>query len=112
MRKQLFVVFTANKGIFTHILLNVFDLAEKGYEVGIILESEATKFISEYENKNYEKWEQLKEKYLLVAVCEVCAKAMGSLESAKRQNLPLDGRMYGHPPLEDWIQKEFSVMLI
>ncbi len=112
MRKQLFVVFNYNKGVFTHILLNVFDLVEKGYEVGIILESEATKLIVEYENKNYEKWEQLKAKNLIFAVCEVCAKAMNALDSAKRQNLHLDGRMSGHPPLEEWIKREFSIMLV
>ena len=112
MKKQLFVIFNFNKGIFTHVLLNVFDMVEKGYEVGIILESEATKFISEYENKNYEKWEALKAKNLIFAVCDVCSKATGNIESAERQKLHLDGRMSGHPPLEEWIKNGFTVMLI
>ncbi len=112
MNKQLFVLFNNNKGIFTHILLNVFDLAEKGYEVGVIFESEACKLISEYENKKYEKFEQLKEKKLIAAVCEVCARAMGALESAQRQGLPIDGTLHGHPRLESWIKADFQVMLI
>lgn len=112
MEKQLFVLFNYNKGVFTHILLNVFDLAEKGYEVGVIFESEACKLISEYENKQYEKFDQLKEKKLIAAVCKVCAKAMDALESAQRQGLPIDGTLHGHPPLEAWIKKGFQVMLI
>ena len=36
MKKQLFVLFNYNKGIFTHIMLNVLDLDKKGYDVGII----------------------------------------------------------------------------
>jgi intracellular sulfur oxidation DsrE/DsrF family protein len=112
MKKQIFVIFNFNKGIFTHILLNVFDLIEKGYEAGIILESEATKFITEYEEKEYNKWEKLKSEKLIFAVCEVCAKATGAFESAQRQGLPIDGRLSGHPPLEDWITKGYHIMLI
>ena len=66
MRKHLFVLFNYNKGIFTHILLNVLDLAEKGYQVGVIFESEACKFITDFEDKGYDKFEQLKEKNLLI----------------------------------------------
>ena len=112
MKKQLFVLFNYNKGIFTHILLNVFDLAEKGYEVGIVFESEACKLITEYETKKYDKFEKLKARNLVAAVCEVCAKAMGALEAAKRQGLPIDGTLKGHPSLESWINKEFQVMLV
>ncbi|MFX0050093.1 MAG: hypothetical protein ACFE8U_02265, partial [Candidatus Hermodarchaeota archaeon] len=68
--------------------------------------------ITEYENVNYNKFDQLKEKQLVTAVCEVCAKTMGALDSAKRQNLPIDGRLYGHPPLEEWIKNGFHLMII
>jgi hypothetical protein len=112
MRKQLFVLFNYNKGIFTHILLNVLDLAEKGYEVGIIFESEACKFILEFEEKKYEKYELLKGKNLVFAVCEVCAKSMNALESAQRQGLPINGELFGHPPLRKWIKLDYDVMLI
>ena len=112
MKKQLFVIFTHNKGIFTHIILNVLDLDEKGYEVGIIFESEACKFVSDLEKDTYEKWVKLKEKKLIVAVCEVCARATGALESAKRQGLPIHGDMSGHPPLREWIKHGYNVMMI
>ncbi|UCG01298.1 MAG: hypothetical protein JSW11_16980 [Candidatus Heimdallarchaeota archaeon] len=112
MKKQLFVLFNYSKGIFTHILLNVFDLAEKGYEVGVIFESEACKLIVEYETKNYDKFERLKTQNLVAAVCEVCARAMGALEAAERQGLPIDGTLHGHPTLESWINDGFQVMLI
>ena len=112
MNKQLFVLFNDNKGVFKHILLNVFDLAQKGYEVGIVFESKACKLISEYENTQYEKFKRLKDKSLVAAVCEVCAKAMGALESAQRQGLTIDGTLHGHPSLESWIKTGFHVMLV
>ncbi|MFX0016175.1 MAG: cytoplasmic protein [Promethearchaeota archaeon] len=112
MKKQLFVLFNNNKGVFTHILLNVFDLAQKGYEIGVVFESEACTLISEYENKRYEKFEKLKKEKLVAAVCEVCAKATGALEAAQRQELPIDGSLSGHPTLESWIKAGFHVMII
>jgi len=112
MRKHLFVIFNYNKGIFTHIMLNAIDMKENEYEVGIIFESEACKFITDFENSNNEKFEKLKEKELIFAVCEVCAKAMGALESAKQQNLPINGKLSGHPPLKDWIKLGFEVMIV
>ncbi|MFX0207096.1 MAG: cytoplasmic protein [Candidatus Hodarchaeota archaeon] len=112
MKKQLFVIFNYNKGIFTHILLNVFDMVDKGYEVGIIFESEACKLISEYETKKYDKFDKLKSLNLVAAVCEVCAKAMDALESAQRQGLPIDGTLSGHPALESWIKDGFHIMII
>jgi hypothetical protein len=112
MKKQLFVLFNYNKGIFTHIMLNVLDLHEKGYDVGIIFESEACKLILEFEDKSNEKFEKIKENELVYAVCEVCAKAMKALESAKQQNLPINGELFGHPPLESWVQNDYHVMMI
>lgn len=55
---------------------------------------------------------KLKEKNLVAAVCEVCAKAMDALESTQRQGLPIDGTLHGHPTLESWIKSDFNVMLI
>jgi intracellular sulfur oxidation DsrE/DsrF family protein len=112
MKKQVIVLFNYNKGIFTHILLNVLDMADKGYEVGVIFESEACKFIKEFEDKNYDKFEQLKSKKLIYAVCEVCAKAMDALDSAKRQALPINGELAGHPPFDSWLKQGFELVLI
>jgi len=110
MEKQLFVVFSDNKSVFTHLLLNILDLNAKGYDAGIIFESAGCKLIEEFKGK--EKYEALKEKDLIFAVCEVCAKAMGVLESAKEQGLHINGELHGHPPLEKWIREDYHIMII
>jgi hypothetical protein len=112
MDKQLFVIFNDNKGIFTHVLLNVFDFHEKGYDVGVVFESVGCKLINEYEGKEYEKWERLKNKKLVAAVCKVCAKSVGALESAERQNLPIRDELFGHPPLEEWVKQGYKLIFI
>lgn len=110
MEKQLFVVFSDNKSVFTHLLLNILDLNAKGYDVGVIFESSGCKLIDSYKEKD--KFKMLKEKGLIFAICEVCAKAMGVLESAKEQGLPINGELHGHPPLEKWIREDYHIMII
>lgn len=112
MKKELFVIFSDDKGKFVHILLNVFDFKEKGYDIGVIFESAACKLINDYENKNYDKWERLKSEKLIFAVCKVCAKATNSLESAQRQNLPIQDDLSGHPALEKWTREGYDLNFI
>ncbi|MCG3261011.1 MAG: hypothetical protein H7644_14750, partial [Candidatus Heimdallarchaeota archaeon] len=49
MKKILFVIWSANRGIFTHVMMNVLDFSEKGYDVGVVFESEGCKLVSAYE---------------------------------------------------------------
>ena len=112
MEKMLFVIWTANKGIFTHVMMNVLDFKEKGYEVGIVFESEGCKLINEYESNKNEKYEKLRELHLIFSVCRVCAKGMGALESAERQYLPVHDDLWGHTPLENWVSKGFKIISV
>ncbi len=112
MTKMLFVVWTANKGIFTHILMNLIDLNDKGHEVGLVFESEGCKLIKDYyENKN-DKFEKIKELKLITSVCKVCAKSMGSLEIAEEQGLPIHDDLFGHTPLEKWISQDYQIISV
>ena len=112
MQKLLFVIWTANKGIFTHIMMNILDFNEKNYNVGIVFESEGCKLISEYEDKKSEKFEKIKELNLIASVCKVCAKATRVLESAERQNLPVHDDLFGHTPLEKWVKQGYQIISV
>ena len=112
MKKILFVIWTSNKGIFTHVMMNVLDFKEKGYEVGVVFESEGCKLVSDFEENKNNKFEKMKEFNLIVSVCKVCAKSMGALESAERQNLPIHDDLFGHTPLEKWVSKGFELVSV
>ena len=112
MEKMLFVIWTANKGIFTHIMMNVLDFKEKGYEVGVVFESEGCKLIKEYEDDSNEKYVKMKKLELIFSVCKVCAKGMGALESAEAQNLPIHDELWGHTPLEKWVAEGFKIVSV
>jgi hypothetical protein len=112
MKKILFVVWTANKGIFTHVMMNVLDFKDKGYEVGVVFESEGCKLVSDYEENKNAKFEKMKELNLIASVCKVCAKSMGALESAERQDLPIHDDLFGHTPLEKWVSKGYELVSV
>lgn len=112
MKKLLFVIWTANKGTFTHIMMNVLDFHEKGYEVGVVFESEGCKLVKDYEENKNDKFEKMKEFRLIVSVCRACAQATGSLESAERQNLPIHDDLWGHTPLELWVKEGFELVSV
>ena len=112
MKKLLFVIWSANKGTFTHVMMNVLDFHEKGYEVGVVFESEGCKLIPSYEENKNEKFERMKENKLIFSVCKVCANATGALESAERQNLPVHEALSGHTPLELWVKEDFDIISV
>ena len=112
MTKILFVVWTANKGIFTHIMMNLLDMNEKGHEVGLVFESEGCKLITEYhENKN-DKFENIKDLKLIASVCKVCAKSMGAFELAEEQGMPIHDDLFGHTPLEKWVSQGYQIVSV
>ena len=112
MKKLLFVIWTDNKGIFTHIMMNVLDLNEKGHKVGVVFESEGCKLVLHYDENKNDKFEKLKELNLIASVCKACAKGMGAFESAEKQNLPIHDDMWGHTPLEKWIAKDYELVSV
>lgn len=112
MKKILFVIWSANKGIFTHVMMNVLDFSEKGYEVGAVFESEGCKLVSDYEENKNDKFEKMKELNLIASVCKVCAKSLGALESAERQNLPIHDDLFGHTPLEKWVKQGYELVSV
>ncbi len=97
-----------------HLLLNALDMQEKGFEVKIMFEEAATKYIAELNEDQkpfsglYKKARGLK---LIDAVCQACAKMTGVLEAAQEQDLPIVGDMKGHPSLAKYLQEGYQVLI-
>lgn len=112
MKKLLFVMWSANKGVFTHIMMNVIDFFEKGYKVGIVFESEGCKLIPMYEENQNDKFEKIRKNKLIFSVCKVCASATGALESAEKMGLPIHDDLFGHTPLEKWVKEDYDLISV
>jgi len=98
---------------FAHVLLNTLDLADKGYEVKLIIEGSATGLISDFEKEETPfRGLYLKciERGLLDCVCRACAAKMGSLDAAEQNKLPLCGDMSGHPGIARYIENGYRII--
>ena len=99
---------------FAHALLNALDLKEKGVDVKLVIEGTATKQIKELADSSKpfaNLYEKAKEAGLVDCVCKACSSKMGVLESAKEQNLVINGEMSGHPPMSEYLEAGYEVVI-
>lgn len=98
---------------FVHVLLNAFDLRDKGHTVQIVIEGSATKLVRSFaedpEQPFAQLYRQAREEGLLAEVCQACAAKMESLASARDQGLNLGNDMHGHPSMGRFIAQGFQV---
>lgn len=112
MKAALFA-FNGDPMCFVHVLLNAFDMKEKGYEVTIIMEGSASRLVRDF-NENEEMpfaplYRKAKEAGLINCVCKACATKMGSVDSAVQQGLLLCDEMSGHPSIARFEQQGYKV---
>jgi hypothetical protein len=119
--KEVFVVekialfaFNGEPMCFIHVLLNALDFNEKQHEVKVVIEGSATKLVAEMVKEDHplhELYERVKQKVLLMmGVCKACSRKMGSLESAKAQNLRLLSDLSGHPSMANFIEQGYRII--
>jgi len=99
---------------FVHVLLNALDLHEKGYEVRIVIEGQATKLIpglAQEGNPLHQLYRRAREKELIEGACRACSMKMGTLEDVRAQGLALLGEMSGHPPMGLYMDRGYQVIV-
>jgi hypothetical protein len=99
---------------FVHVLLNAFDLKEKGHEVAIVMEGAATRLVRELHEDPAKPfaalYERARREGLVDCVCRACAAQMGAAESAAAQGLPLADEMLGHPSMARFLADGYQVI--
>ena len=85
--KAALVAFNGEPMCFVHVLLNAFDMREKGHEVIIVIEGSATKTAMELDQDPDKPFAALytkaREQGLIGCACKACSSKMGALESMK-----------------------------
>jgi len=113
MKKVMLVVFNGDEMCFVHVLLNGLDMAERSYEVGIIMEGASTKLIPVVAKEGHflnPLWSKVRDKNLIEGVCKACSNKMGTLKEAEKMGLPLLGDMSGHPSIAAYLEKGFNII--
>jgi hypothetical protein len=113
MKTALFA-FNGDPVCFVHVLLNAFDLVERGDEVKIVIEGSATKLIETFESNPTAPFAPLFEKAikagLIDCACKACSVKMGSQKSAERQGFVLCDEMSGHPAIGRYLRDGYRVI--
>ncbi len=112
-RKIAIFAFNGEMMCFFHGMLNVLDLHEKGYDVRLIIEGQATKLITELNKPEcpfHKAYKKLIEKGILDCICKACAAKMGTLEEAEKQGLTISGDMMGHPSMVQYIAQGYEII--
>jgi hypothetical protein len=112
-RKFALFAFNGSTMCFVHVLLNALDLDEKGHEVKIILEGEATALLNDFEDPGTAfagLFKSCVDKGLIDCVCRACSKQMGALETAEKRGYPLCDDMSGHPSMERYIKEGCQII--
>lgn len=113
-KKVAMFVFNGDAMCFVHIVLNVLDMKEKGYDVRVVLEGGATRLVRDLDDENaklHTQYVRLKESGLIDCVCRSCAYTMGTLDDAEEQGLPLCGDLKGHPSISRYIENGYEVLV-
>jgi hypothetical protein len=115
MNKAAIFAFKGNPICFVHVLLNAIDLHNKGNEVKVILEGEATKLIVELckaEHPLHSLYDKVKILGLIDAVCRACAVKMGTLEEAESQGFRIADGMAGHAGMLPYIEQGYEIITL
>ena len=99
-KKIVLCAFQGEMMCFAHVLLNGLNMHEKGYDVKIVIEGSSTKLIKEFHDKKekamfFVKYQEVKSKKLIDAVCKACATKMGSIQEVEKEGLPIVGDIDG-----------------
>ncbi|NLW52030.1 MAG: DsrE family protein [Tissierellia bacterium] len=111
MSKVVFFAFRNHAMCFQHLLLNAFDIIEKGGEAKIVFEGEAVKLPVELESKN-PMYKKAVEQGVIAGVCEACSKAMGVYEQNKELGVTFLSSLSGHPAMEDYLAEGYQVITL
>jgi hypothetical protein len=114
MKKVALFAFNGEATCFAHVLLNALDMQEKGFEVRVIIEAEATKQVSllRNETKPYaDLYKRVKDAGLIDCVCKACATKFGALNAAIQQGLGTCGEMSGHPSIARYKEEGYEVLV-
>ena len=112
-KKVAIFAFSGEPMSFVHAMLNAFDMNEKGYDVKLVVEGNATRLVKDFSNPSKPfatLYEKTKELGLIDCVCRTCAEKMGALTSAEVQELPLCDDMRGHPSMSQYIDEGYEII--
>lgn len=115
MKKVVIFAFRGDAMCFIHVLLNTIDMNERGFDVKIVLEGEATRLLKDLSDQNsvlFGPFQKVRERGLVDGVCRACSEKMGTYEIAKSMGLRILEDIGGHPSIGKYIEQGYEVFIM
>jgi hypothetical protein len=104
-KKIALAAFNGEMMCFAHVLLNALDMADKGFEVKVIIEGQATGLLNKFLDEKAPfsaLFRRTLDKGLIDCACRACSAQTNTLEAAQTLGVELAGEMEGHPSLASY----------
>lgn len=112
MNKVVFFAFRDHKMCFQHLLINTFDIIEKGGEAKIVFEGEAVKLPQLLDEEKNPLYAKAVEEKVIAGVCEACSRTMGVYEINKDLGLEMLTGIKGHPAMEAYLSDGYQIITL
>ncbi len=113
MQKTVLFAFNGDPMCFIHVLLNGLDLAQKGHEVGIVMEGAAVKLVPELAKEDHplhRLYTKAMDQELFFGACQACSAKLGVLAQVRETGMTILADMNGHPSMSVYMDQGFTVI--
>jgi hypothetical protein len=96
-------------------MLNAMDMKDRGYDVKVVVEGDATKLLSLLRNETKpfaDVYRQFRDRGLIDCVCRACATRNGVVPAIIEQSLKFGDDMAGHPAIAGYIEQGYEVLTL
>jgi hypothetical protein len=115
MKKVAVFAFSGDPATFAHAMLTVMDMKDRGYDVKLVVEGDATKLLSLLRNETKpfaDVYRRCRDSGLIDRVCRACATRTGVVPVVIEQNLKFGDDMAGHPAMAGYMEQGYEVLTL
>ncbi|MBN2464933.1 DsrE family protein [candidate division WOR-3 bacterium] len=115
MKKVAVFAFSGDPATFAHAMLNAMDMKDRGYDVKLVVEGDATKLLSLLRNETKpfaDVYRRCLASGLIDRVCRACATRNGVVPVVIEQNLKFGDEMAGHPAMATYVDQGYEVVTL
>lgn len=115
MKKVAVFAFSGDPAAFAHAMLTAMDMKDRGYDVKVVVEGDATKLLSLLRNETKpfaDVYRRFRDRGLIDRVCRVCATRNGVMPVVIEQNLKLADDAAGHPAMAAYMELGYEVVTL
>jgi hypothetical protein len=115
MKKVAVFAFSGDPAAFAHAMLTAMDMKDRGYDVKVVIEGDATRLLSLLRNETKpfaEVYRQFRDRQLIDCVCRACATRNGVIPVVIEQSFKLADEMAGHPSMAAYMEQGYEVVTL